>query len=412
MLRRLGARLPARRLSTPDVTAEPRVRTPDDRLAWYKAVAAGLAALAVSRLCVLVGAATRGAQLRVDAAEAGIPPMSNAASVSGVFTGWDGLWYLRIAREGYPRFIPPDITYFQPEARAAFFPLYPAVVRWTDAVLPGGDTAAALAVNAVLSVIAVVLVGLLARRLFGIEVATTAMVLFCVFPGSFVLTYAYSEALLIVLSAACLLLLLDRRWVLAGIAAALATATRPNGLALALACAVAAFEAIRTRREWSALVAPVLAPIGYIGFQVWLAGHTGEATPWWRVQREAWDEGWSFGWAAVERVGHFLVGPFSSPTSAITVATLASLGLGVWAMWRFPMPAPVGAYTIGIVVLMLVPSTVTARPRFLFTAFPLLIAVAAWLPRRRTVATDLMMVGCGAGLVGLTMLYAVLGAVP
>jgi hypothetical protein len=61
---------------------------------------------------------------------------------------------------------------------------------------------------------------------------------------------------------------------------------------------------------------------------------------------------------------------------------------------------------------MLIPATVTARPRFLFTAFPLFISVAAWWPRRDRVGWDLMMVASGAGLTALTTLYAVFGAIP
>ena len=75
------------------------------------------------------------------------------------------------------------------------------------------------------------MVGLLARRLFDDMVAERAMVLFAVFPGSFVLSFAYAEAMFIVLAAVCFWYLLDERWVLAGLAAALAGATRPNGLA-------------------------------------------------------------------------------------------------------------------------------------------------------------------------------------
>jgi hypothetical protein len=55
---------------------------------------------------------------------------------------------------------------------------------------------------------------------------------------------------------------------------------------------------------------------------------------------------------------------------------------------------------------------VTARPRFLFTAFPLVIPVAAWFPRRDRVAWELMLVACGAGLAALTGLYAAFGAIP
>ena len=61
----------------------------------------------------------------------------------------------------------------------------------------------------------------------------------------------------------------------------------PFAIALCLACAVAAYIAIRDRRDWWALAAPLLSPLGYIGFQVFLAQHTGERGAWFRVQSEA-----------------------------------------------------------------------------------------------------------------------------
>ena len=152
------------------------------------------------------------------------------------------------------------------------------------------------------------------------------MVLFAVFPGSFVLSYAYAEALLIVLAAVCLWFLLDERWLLAGVAAALATATRPNGVALIAACAVAAFLAIRRSRDWWSLIAPLLAPIGFVAFQLFLVGHTDESWPWFRVQREAWREGTSFGVTAISNTLSFLGHPLASPTDALTAASLAALG--------------------------------------------------------------------------------------
>ena len=380
---------------------------------WRQALTIGICAFVVSRLCVLAGAGVRASQVTVDAAEDLEPrPGTPLGLITGVFTQWDGLWYLEIVRNGYPRSLPPDITYFDVEARAAFFPLYPMIVRAADRVLPGGDTLAALAVSTGLAVVAVVLVGVLARRLYGNDVAERAMVLFAVFPGSFVLTYAYAEALLIVLAAACLWFLLDERWLLAGATAALATATRPNGVALVAACAVAAFIAIRRNRDWQSLVAPLLAPVGFVAFQWFLAAHTGESWPWFRVQREAWREGTSFGATAISNTISFLGHPFESPTDALTAASLATLVLGLWCLWRKPLPWPMFAYVAVAVALMLLPATVTARPRFLFTAFPLFISAAAWWPRRDRAIWDLVLVGCGAGLTGLTALYGVFGAIP
>jgi hypothetical protein len=395
------------------VTASAEPPANGQQRTWRQAVTIGICAFVVSRLCVLAGAGVRASQVTVDAAEALEPkPGTPVGLIAGVFTQWDGLWYLEIVRSGYPRSMPADITYFDVEARAAFFPLYPMVVRAADRILPGGDTLAALAVSTGLALVAVVLVGVLARRLYGNDVAERAMVLFAVFPGSFVLSYAYAEALLIVLAAACLWFLLDERWLLAGVTAALATATRPNGVALVAACGVAAVLAIRRNRDWSSLVAPLLAPVGFISFQWFLAAHTGESWPWFRVQREAWREGTSFGATAISNTISFLGHPFESPTDALTAASLAALVLGLWCLWRKPLPWPMVAYIAVVIALMLLPATVTARPRFLFTAFPLFISAAAWWPRRDRAVWDLVLVACGAGLTGLTALYGVFGAIP
>ena len=52
-----------------------------------------------------------------------------------------------------------------------------------------------------------------------------------------------------------------------------------------------------------------------------------------------------------------------------------------YAAWKKRLPLPWVAFSVVIIALMLIPETVTARPRFVFTAFPLFIAVAAWWPQ-------------------------------
>ena len=71
------------------------------------------------------------------------------------------------------------------------------------------------------------------------------------------------------------------------------------------------------------------------------------------------------------------------------------------------------AYTVAVLVLMLLPDTVQARPRFVLTAFPLLVAAAVWSVRRSRPLLELTVVGlsCG-GLVATTALYATRVAVP
>jgi hypothetical protein len=394
---------------------------------WWMLLVHTLPVYVLSRACVLAGAAVVAAELRVDAnlaLERELPVAdphgtTNAGSavrpMLDVLTSWDGLWYMEIVRNGYPTSVPPNMTYFVDEARAAFFPLFPILGRAFDRVMPGGDSLAVLVMNTMFGLVAIVLIALIADHLYGERVARTTATLTALFPGSFVLSFAYSEALLLALAAACLLLLLYGEWTAAGVFAALATATRPNGIALVVACAVAAFFAIRDRRDWRSLTAVLLAPVGFLTFQVWLGQHTGEPGVWFRVQREAWDEGASFGWTAVRNSVEAIWQPMTSPTDTITALSFATTIALLIMGWKAKLPWVLTAYSWAIIALMLVPATVTARPRFLFAAFPLLIGAAKWFDDRRErdeLLWPMTMAACGAGLAALTGLYGVFGAIP
>ena len=339
-------------------------------------------------------------------------PIGGLQGLVQVFDSWDGHWYLEVVRAGYPHDIMPNVTYFVSDARAAFFPLFPRLVHYIDVIIPGGPVSVAIFLNVVLGAIFVLLVGYLCRLIFDIKSAEKAMVIAAFFPGSFVLSFAYSEALLLTLAALCFVALHRKAWFVAGVLAALGTACRPNGIALVAACAAAAFLAIKNDREWKSIVAPLLAPWGFIGFMLFLRFHTGENAAWFRVQREAWKEGTSFGATAVSRIFDFIVHPTGSPTSVLTAASMFALGISLYYLNKYRIPLMYSAYSAVVIVLMLLPATVTARPRFLFTAFPLIFPVARalrdddekWWP-----ATVLIF---ATGLVVVTGLYGVRAAIP
>ena len=394
------------------ITPFRRLHLPPSSDPWGKTLRrAGLVYL-ISRLFVVMGAAIAVAAQAVADRTNDIVPTNGLKGLADILDSWDGHWYLDVVREGYPHHIMPNVTYFVSDARAAFFPLYPRLVHYLDILIPGGPVSVALAINILLGALFIFLAGYLCRDLFDIKTAEKAMILIALFPGSFVLSMAYSEALMLTIVALCFIALRDKHWVWAGVLAAMATATRPNGIALVAACAAASYLAIRNNREWRSLLAPVLSPLGFLGFMWFLRMHTGENMAWFRVQREAWQEGTSFGATAVQRTYDFFVHPVSSPTSVLTAASVAAMVISLYLARKYKMNLIYWSYTAVVLALMLIPATVTARPRFLFTAFPLFFPVARALRDEDETWWPLVVMVMIGGLVTVTGIYGVHGAIP
>jgi Gpi18-like mannosyltransferase len=327
-------------------------------------------------------------------------------SVHRVFTVWDGRWYEKIALHGYPTNVPQGDFYLhtgrQVQSAAAFFPLYPLLVRALDKVLPGDAAVAGIVLSLLIGAAATVLVWIISEKVAGRRVADRAAVLFAFSPGAFVLSLVYAEGLLVLLSAACLLALLERRWALAGVLAALAGATRPNATAVALACAWAAGVAIWQRREWRALVAPVLAPVGMLAFFVFLWWHTGEALMWFRVESQGWGERIDLGWYNLSIIGHVITNPLQNPNNIVLVVSMISAVVLMVVLVRAKLPAILNVYAISGLCLVLA-SHINARPRFIFVAFPIVIALAKVI--RKQPAFMVLAASFAATTVMLTVFY-------
>lgn len=287
---------------------------------------------------------------------------------------WDGGWYYQLALTGYPRELPV-VAGEAAQSTLGFFPLFPMAARLL-ATLPGlGPLAAAVVISLLGGLVATILVGLLGEAIWDRDTGERSAVLFAFFPGSFVFSLAYSEGLALALAAACLLALHRQRWLLAGLAAALATATRPNALALVPAAAVAALLAIRSHRRWAALVAPALAPLGFVAFHVFLRLHTGRWDAYLRTQEEGWSQNVSL-LATPRLIGRFLDQPLADANVTVyVVGTLLGLGALV-ALARCRPPPALLVYSAAILFLSMTSDALGPSPRFLLTAFPLLYGVA------------------------------------
>ena len=232
--------------------------------------------------------------------------------------------------------------------------------------------------------VAAVLLWQLVRELSDPDVADRTVALFSFFPGSLVLSMPYAESLMLALALACFLALHRQRWLAAGVAAGLATATRPNAVALCLCCAWSAAVAVGKDRRWVALVAPVLSLTGIGGYFAFLAERTGDPLAWFRVQRVAWFERVDLG-VVGRRTGTVLgdlFGGLARPLNANDLVTTAGLLFAVVtlvALWRWRQPAIFVVYTVVVLVMALLSRTLGLRPRFVLTAFPLLAALALHL---------------------------------
>jgi hypothetical protein len=287
---------------------------------------------------------------------------------------WDGSWYYSTALNGYPGFVPV-VDGEAVQSTLGFFPLFPMAAR-ALAVLPGvGPLAAGVAISLLGGLAATVLVWRLADEIWDRATADRAAVLFAFFPGSLVFSMAYSEGLALALCAGCLLLLHRERWLLAGVLGALATATRPNALALAPAAAVAAFLVIRRERRWIALAAPALVPVGFVAFHVYLRLRTGAWDAYARTQAEGWDQEVS-PLAVPHMIGDFLDRPFGDVNVTISLAGALFGLVGFVLLVRAQPPPALLAFTATVVLLSVSTEAMGLKPRFLLTAFPLLYGVA------------------------------------
>ena len=222
-----------------------------------------LAAWAGSRLLVVLAAL---------AAETLIPRNPRLIPGSGgpiltSLTSWDGWWYLGIARSGY-HVAPLSGQYHD----YAFFPLYPALVRFVSLATPAFDGLVAVLLSNALFLVALWLLYQLTREVLDVERARWSCILLAVFPFSWVFSMAYGESLFLLLSLGSLLTAERGRAGWACVLAALAALVRLPGVLLIVPLALILWRRVPDRRRLAWLV---VVPFGAIAFGAYVGALTG-----------------------------------------------------------------------------------------------------------------------------------------
>ena len=303
------------------------------------------------------------------------------ATFADVLQRWDGVWYLAVARAGYPDHVPTG-SGTAAQSTISFFPAFPMLVRGLHIVARVGYLTSALVIVALAGAAAAVALHRLVRRIRDEATADAVVAVCCFFPGTIALSLPYSEALALLAVIVCCLALLQERWVIAGVAGAVATATRPNTLGVVAAAAVAAFIAIRTQQRTGDLppsarlrpiVAPVLAAMGFVGFVGYLWARTGSLTALTDSQRRGWNGGVSFAQSITDVVDY--IGQPGDTGLAIIVMSIAVAVVSIVVLVvAKDMPLPLKVY--GVVTLLIGLTTIGMRPRFVLLAFPIFLAWA------------------------------------
>ncbi|MFI9272628.1 hypothetical protein ACIGXM_18140 [Kitasatospora sp. NPDC052896] len=290
---------------------------------------------------------------------------------------WDSIWYLGIIEHGYDHGHPL-------QSNLAFFPLYPELSKALATVSPLGTAATAVALAWVGGLAAAWGMYAIGRRLYDHRTGVLLAVLWGVIPHAITESMAYTESLFTALCAWTLYALLNRRWLTAGTLCLLAGLSRPTASALVPVVCLAALIAIVRRRDgWRPYLALVLAPIGWLGYLLWVGLRVHQLDGWFHIQDKGWGSSWDGGSYTLTTAKQILTHPNDLEYYAVTVILVLAVMLFALSLFdRQPWPLLLFS------ALLLATSLGGAgfyhsKARFLVAAFPLLLPGAVGLAKAR-----------------------------
>jgi Gpi18-like mannosyltransferase len=310
---------------------------------------------------------------------------------------WDGSILMRIARFGYTEAADPHST--------AFFPGFPLLLK----PFAGSATTvlyAALLINAIASVVAVRYLLLLGEEDAGEGSGRRAALYLLLFPTAVFLIAPYTEALFLAGAIPAFYFARRRRWVPAGLAAAVAMSARFAGVFLIAGLAV---EWFRRRGDAArAALGALIAIVPLILYGAYLASSRGDFFYYVVDQKAGWKREPTNPLVALQRTWEtWTVG--DHPTNwrfawrMEILAAMVGIAVVVWAVrkkeWGY------AAFMGSLLATLLVSTWYFSIPRMLLTMFPITLFLAAW-SRDRNPRHEALLVGsavtCALGVIVFT----------
>ena len=316
-----------------------------------------------------------------------------------IWSSWDAYHYVGIASEGYS-YAP------RTESNVAFFPLYPMLLRLGGLLSGRRDWEGLAAVGVLVSnlalVAAVVGLALLVRLDFDRATAARTVLYLLAFPGSLFLSAVYADSVFLALTVGAFYCARSERWWIAGVLAAGAALTRPQGVLLVVPLLIE-YLAQRgpTRRALRPEVLALgLAPAALLAYFLYLGSRFGNPlvamevqVRWGRALTVPWEAFLEYLTAPV--VAHAGGGSRSLVDLAFTVLLLALAVVS----WRLLRPSYAAFCTVTLLALF-ASGSLMSMVRFGVSLFPLFIVLAIAGRRRWFDRTYLV---TSTGLAGLFM---------
>jgi len=330
----------------------------------------------------------------------GVAPQAERLRVSGnplwnLPYRWDTGWYLAIAVEGY-QWNPAGA-----QQRIAFFPAFPMLMRGGGAVLggrvDGPRTPASIERLGTRTLVAGWLLALAASLaalfalytwacdLGGRRVAIASVALLSTYPFALYFSAAYTEPFFLLATISAFNAVRSRRAVTAGAWGLFMGLVRPNGFLVALPLMLMAWQ--QRSRDWRLWMATVMPGVGVLIFSAYLMSLTGRPLVWleahasWGRTPPTWEGSVAqpLQQLAQEGAVHYaLTEPYQLLNGAALLFAIALLP----AVWRRLGAAP-ALFAIVMILPPLFAGGLMSMGRITATVFPLFVALAAVVPRRR-----------------------------
>lgn len=298
------------------------------------------------------------------------------------FSNFDGIHYLKIAGEGYFDF------------GEAFFPLYPLIIRYISHAIrfvPAEFTAMGISLACFISALVI-----LYRELIPKYGNQSFMIILTIltFPTAFFFGTVYTESLFLLFSVLTWSWARNGKYIPAGIAGALAGATRISGILLVILI-YSEYRSRSGRLTLAQWVSLAIIPSGLIFYMYYLYLRSGDPLLFFHVQ-EAFGANRSSSDIillpqVLWRYLKIIFTAYLKPTPISYVISVSELMFTFFAYlitylgWRSRKFSSYILYLLAVITLPTLTGTLSSMPRYILTAFPLFIILGSYDNRGRLV---------------------------